>query len=174
MPTKKKEQAVESLQEIFSKCNIGVLTDYRGLKTSEINDLRSKLREAGIDYKVVKNSLAQIAARNAGMDHLAGTFEGPLAVAFGYGEITQTAKALADYIRISKSTLSIKAGFLQDRILSAAEMDTLARLPSKEVLLSRVVGGMKSPIFGLVNVLAGPMRGIMGVLQARIQQLEGQ
>ncbi|OGO00841.1 MAG: 50S ribosomal protein L10 [Chloroflexi bacterium RBG_13_51_52] len=174
MPTKKKEQAVESLQQIFSKCDIGVLTDYRGLKTTEINELRSKLRDANIDYKVVKNSLAQIAAKNAGLDHIIGKFEGPLAVAFGYGEPTKTAKALADYIRVSKSTLSIKAGFLPDMILSAAEVDTLARLPSREVLLSKVIGGMKSPIYGLVNVLAGPIRGMMGVLQARIQQLEGQ
>ena len=174
MPTEKKEKIVESLQQVFSKCDIGVLTDYRGLKTSELNELRRKLREANIDYKVVKNSLAQIAAKNVGLDHLVGTFEGPLAVAFGYGDPTKTAKALSDYIRISKSTLNIKAGFLSDRLLSAAELNTLAKLPSREVLLSKVIGGMKSPIYGLVNVLAGPIRGIMGVLQARIQQLEGQ
>ena len=172
MPTKKKENAVEILQQVFSKSDIGILTDYRGLKTSGLNELRDKLKEAKVDYKVVKNSLAQIAARNAGLDHLAGIFEGPLAIAFGYGDPAKTAKALSDYIRISKSTLSIKAGFFRDRILSAAELDTLAKLPSKEVLLSKVIGGMQSPIYGLVNVLAGPMRGLAQVLQGRIQQLE--
>jgi large subunit ribosomal protein L10 len=172
MPTEKKEKTVQGLQEVFSKCDIGILTDYRGLKTSEINELRSKLKEANIEYKVVKNSLAQIAVKNAGLDYLVDSFEGPLAVAFGYGDPIGAAKALSDYIRISKSTLSIKLGFLQDRILSAAELDTLARLPSREVLLSKVIGGMQSPIYGLVNVLAGPIRGMMGVLQARIQQLE--
>ena len=174
MPTEKKEKEVQSLQQVFSGCDIGVLTDYRGLKTSELNELRSKLREADVEYKVIKNSLAQIAAKNAGLEHLINSFEGPLAVAFGHGEPTKTAKVLSDYIRVSKSTLIIKAGFLSDRILSAAELDTLAKLPSREVLLSKVIGGMKSPIYGLVNVLAGPMRGMMGVLQARIQQLEGQ
>ena len=172
MPTRKKERVVEILQQVFTKSDIGILTDYRGLKTPELNELRDKLKEAEVDYKVVKNSLAQIAARNAGMDYLADMFQGPLAVAFGYGDPAKTAKALSDYIRISKSTLSIKAGFLRERVLSAAELDTLAKLPSKEVLLSKVFGGMKSPIYGLVNVLAGPIRGLAQVLQGRIQQLE--
>ncbi len=173
MPTEKKVKAVENLQRVFAKCNIGVLTDYRGLKTKELNEIRSKLREANVDYKVVKNSLAQIAAKNVGLDHLAGTFEGPVAVAFGYGDPTQAMKVLSDYIRITKSTLGIKAGFLPDRVLSAKDLETLAKLPSREVLLARVIGGMQSPIYGLVNVLAGPIRGLAQVLQGRIQQLEG-
>ena len=173
MPTEKKRKAVESLQRVFAKCNIGILTDYRGLKTAELNDLRARLREAKVDYKVVKNSLAQIAAKEAGLEHLDGAFKDPVAVAFGYGEPTQTAKLLSDYIRTSKSTLGIKAGFLPDRILSAKDLETLARLPSREVLLARVIGGMQSPIYGLVNVLAGPIRGLAQVLQGRIQQLEG-
>jgi large subunit ribosomal protein L10 len=172
MPTEKKQKAVASLQEVFAKANIGVLTDYRGLKTSELNELRRKLRDAKIDYKVVKNSLAEIAARNAGLAHLAGTFKNPMAVAFGYGEPSQTMKVIADYLRVSKITLNIKAGFLPDRILSAQELETLSKLPSREVLLARVIGNMQSPIYGLVYVLAGPVRGLAQVLQGRIQQLE--
>jgi large subunit ribosomal protein L10 len=172
MPTEKKEKAVAALQEVFAKCNIGVLTDYRGLKTPELNELRRKLRDAKIDYKVVKNSLAEIAAKNAGLDHLAGMFKEPMAVAFGYSDPAQTMKVIADYLRTSKSTLTIKLGFFQDQVLSAKELDTLSRLPSREVLLSRVLGGMQSPIYGLVYVLAGPIRGLAQVLQGRIQQLE--
>ena len=173
MPTEKKEKLVEGLQKVFAKCNIGIMTDYRGLKTSELNELRRKLRDANVEYKVVKNSLAQIAAKNTGFEHLEGTFVGPVAVAFGYGDATKAAKTLFDHIRTSKSNLKIQGGFLPDRVLSAKELETLSRLPSREVLISRVIGGMQSPIYGLVNVLAGPIRGIMGVLQARIQQLEG-
>jgi large subunit ribosomal protein L10 len=173
MPTEKKVKIVAGLQDVFTRCTVGVMTDYRGLTTSEINELRSKLREAGVEYHVVKNSLAQIAARNAGLDEVAASFEGPLALAFGYGEATEAARGLTDYIRTTKSILSIKGGFLPDRVLSAAEVETLARLPSREVLLAQVMAGMQSPIYGLVNVLAGPVRGIMGVLQARIKQLEG-
>jgi len=173
MATEKKTKIVEGLQETFSGCNIGILTDYRGLNTSELNDLRRKLREAGIEYKVVKNSLAQLAARNIGKSELADSFTGPVAVALGYGDIPEPAKVLVDYIRTTKSVLSIKGGFFSDKVLSARDVDTLAKLPSREVLISQVLAGMQSPIYGLVNVLAGPIRGIVGVLQARIQQLEG-
>jgi large subunit ribosomal protein L10 len=172
MPTEKKKKAVASLQEVFAKANIGVLTDYRGLKTHELNELRSKLRDAKIDYKVVKNSLAEIAAKNAGLAHLAGTFKDPMAVAFGYGDPSQTMKVIADYLRVSKIALNIKMGFLPDRVLSASELEILAKLPSREILLARVIGGIQSPIYRLVNVLAGPMRGLAQVLQGRIQQLE--
>ncbi len=173
MATEKKQKIVESLQETFSRCNVSILTDYRGLTTTELNDLRRKLREANIEYRVVKNSLAQFAARNAGMEELADSFTGPVAVAFGYGKITEPAKVLTDYIRTTKSILAIKGGFVEDRVLGPKDVESLARLPSREVLISQVLAGMQSPIYGLVNVLAGPVRGIMGVLQARIKQLEG-
>jgi large subunit ribosomal protein L10 len=173
MPTEKKVRLVEDLQETLSRCQVGILTDYRGLTTSELTDLRRRLREAGIAYRVVKNSLAQFAAKEAGMDDLAACFEGPVAVAFGHGEAPEVAKVLTEYIRTTKSILSIKGGFLEDRVLTAKEVETLARLPSREVLIAQVMAGMQSPIYGLVNVLAGPLRGLMGVLQARIKQLEG-
>lgn len=174
MSREKKAQITESLQEIFSKCTTGILTDYRGLSAAEMNDLRRKLRESGIDYKVVKNTLAQFAVKRAGMSELTGLFEGPVAVAFGYGEINEPAKVLAGYIRTSKSDLSIKGGFLGNKLLTSRDVETLAALPTREVLISQVIAGIQSPIAGLVNVLAGPIRGIMGVLQARIQQLEGE
>jgi len=174
MSREKKAQIIDGLQEVFSKCNIGVLTDYRGLSTAEINDLRRKLRESGIDYKVVKNTLAQFAAKRVGMNELAGSFEGPVAIAFGYGEITEPARVLADYIRTLKSTLSIKGGFLGDRLLTSVDVETLATLPAREVLISQVMGGIQSPIVALVGLLVAPIRGVMGVLQARIHQLEGE
>lgn len=173
MATEKKVKIVESLQDTMTRCNIGILTDYRGLTTAELNDLRRKLREAGIEYHVVKNSLAQFAARKAGMEELADSFTGPVAMAFGYGEIPEAAKALTDYIRATKSILSIKGGFFAGRVLSPREVESLARLPSREVLIGQVLAGMQSPIYGLVNVLAGPIRGVMGALQARMKQLEG-
>ena len=173
MSREKKAQIIDGLQERFSKCNIGILMDFRGLSTAGINDLRRKLRESGIEYKVVKNTLAQIAAKRAGMNELAGSFEGPIGVAFGYGEISEPAKILSEYIRTSKSILSIKGGFLGDRFLTSGNLETLAILPAREVLISQVMAGIQSPIVALVSVLAAPIRGVMGVLQARIQQLEG-
>jgi len=174
MSREKKAQIIDSLQEVFSKCNIGILTDYRGLSASEINALRRSLGESGIGYKVVKNTLARFAAERAGKDELVSLFEGPVAIAFGYGEITEPARALTDYIRNSKASLSIKGGFLGDRVLTLEEVETLSTLPSREILLARVLGGMQIPIVALVNYLTTPIKGIIGTLQARIQQLEGE
>jgi len=173
MPREKKAQIIDRLQDIFSKCSLGILTDYRGLSTPEITILRRKLSESGIEYKVVKNTLARFAAERAGKDDLASSFEGPIAIAFGYGDVAELAKALADYIRTSKVSLSIKGGFLGDRLLTSVDVTTLATLPSREILLAKVLGGMQSPMVTLVSCLTTPIRGIIGVLQARIKQLEG-
>ena len=145
MSREKKVQIVDQLHEMLSKCSVGVLTDYRGLSAAAMTDLRRKLREAGIEYRVVKNTLARFAAERSGRDELVDLFEGPVAIAFGYGEITEPAKVLADYIQASK-----------------------------EILLAQVLGGIQSPIVYLVGALISPIRGIMGVLQARITQLEGE
>jgi large subunit ribosomal protein L10 len=169
-----KAQLIDSLQEIFSKCSVGVLTDYRGLTAAEMTELRRQFREAGVEYRVVKNTLARFAAERAGKDELVAFFEGPVAIAFGYGDITEPARALAAYIEDTKVEMTIKGGFLPDRMLSAAEVETLSKLPSREILLARVVGGIKSPLTALVGRLSAPMTGLVGVLQSRIKQLEGE
>ena len=175
MATKeKKAQVIDSLQEVISRCSVGVLTDYRGLTAAEMTALRRQLRGAGVEYRVVKNTLARFAAARAGKDKLVGFFEGPVAIAFGYGDITEPAKALAAYIQASKVGMTVKGGFLGDRVLSPKEVETLSKLPSREILLARVVGGIQSPISALVSRLSAPMVGLVGVLQSRIKQLEGE
>jgi len=172
MSREKKTQTINELREVFSKCSIGILTDYRGLSTHELTSLRSQLRGSGIGYKVVKNTLARFAAERAGKDFLTNSFEGPVAIAFGYGDITEPARVLLDYIGKSKSELLVKGGFLGDRLLASEEVTTLARLPSREVLLAKVLAGMQGPLASLINCLTSPLRGVIGVLQARIKQLE--
>ena len=174
MSRQKKAQIIDRLQEAFSKCSVGILTNYRGLSTPEVTILRRKLMESGAEYKVVKNTLARFAAQRAGREDLVSSFEGPVAIAFGYGDITEPAKILADYIRTSKASLSIEGGFLGDRLLTEEDVMTLSALPSRELLIARVVGRMQSPISALAGCLVTPVRRIMGVLQARIQQLEGE
>ncbi len=174
MSREKKAQIIDMLQDTFSRCKIAILTDYRGLTTSEMTVLRRRLRESGSEYKVVKNTLARFAATRAGKDGLVSLIEGPTAIAFGYDDITEPAKVLTSYIRDSKSRLGIKGGFLGDRLLTFEDIVTLATLPSKEVLLARALAQMKSPISALVSCLTSPIKGIIGVLQAKIQQLEGE
>jgi large subunit ribosomal protein L10 len=169
----KKAQIIDSLQQLISRCRIGVLTDYRGLSAVEMTDLRRRLRGSGIEYKVVKNTLARFAAGRAGKEELVSFFEGPVAIAFGYGDITEPARVLTNYIETFKASVSIKGGFLPDRLLTAEDITTLSALPSREILLARVAGGVQSPFSALVSYLAVPMTGIIGALQSRIQQMEG-
>jgi len=174
MPTEKKAEVIDNLGEVFSRCSIGILTDYRGLSAIEMTGLRRRLRESGVDYKVVKNTLARIAARRAGKEELASLFDGPVAIAFGYGDITMPAKALADYIQSTKSIMSIKGGFLAERLLTSDDITTLSTLPSREALIARVLAEVQRPMVALLSYLSAPMQGVIGVLQARIQQLEGE
>ena len=136
--------------------------------------LRRSLRELGIEYKVFKNTLARFAAERAGKNELISFFNGPTSIAFSYGDITLPARALADYISTSREAMRIKGGFISDRLLTVKDVMVLSTLPPREVLLAKIVGGMQSPIIILLSHLATPMRGLVNILQARIQQLEGE
>jgi len=173
LPTEKKAKVIDNLEQLFSRCSIGILTDYRGLSAFEMTELRRRLRGAGIDYKVVKNTLARIAAQRAGREELASLFDGPVAIVFGYGDMTEPARVLADYIQATKSAMSIKGGFLPERLLTLDEVTTLSTLPSREALIAMVLAEVQKPMVVLVAYLSAPMQGVIGALQARIQQLEG-
>ena len=115
-----------------------------------------------------------LGADNLGREDLKDMLNGPVAIAFGFGEITGITRVLAEYIRSAGTTVSLKGGFLPERTLTVQEVNTLATLPSREVLIAKAVGGIKSPLYGLVNCLVAPLRGLSSVLQARIEQLEGE
>jgi large subunit ribosomal protein L10 len=172
MPTEKKAQSIDRLEKELAKANIGILTDYRGLRTPEINGLRRKLQDVNGDYKVVKNTLVRKAAEKINRTDLMGSFEGPTAIAFGYGDISQLAKVFSDHVRTSKMNLNVKGGFMSNKLLTPADVTAIAALPPKEVLIGKVVGSIKSPLYMLVGVLSGPMRGLQYVLTARIKQME--
>ena len=168
-----KAKVIDELEEEFGKCNVGILIDYRGLPTPEMNILRRKLQETGNKYRVVKNTLARFAAEKTGMKDVTGSLKGPMAIAFGYSDISGTARVVTEYVRDSKVTVNITGGFLGARLLTAADVQTLATLPSREVLLARVLGQMNAPITNLAGALASPIRGFITVLQGRIKQMEG-
>jgi large subunit ribosomal protein L10 len=173
MPTEKKKQIIDSLEQIFAKSNSGIMTEYRGLKTSDIVALRRKLKEAGVEYHVVKNTLARLAAGKAGKDQLAAIFEGPLGVAFVKDDISKSAKILTDHITATKMAMVIRGGFLGNKLITAKEVATIATLPPKEILIGKVMGGIQGPLYALLNQINAPLRGLAVVLQGRIKQLEG-
>lgn len=173
MPTEKKQQMINNLEESFAESNSGIATDYRGIKTADVVALRRKLRETGAEYHVVKNTLARIAAGKAGKDQISSIFEGPMAIAFVKGDISKSAKVLTEHIAATKLAMTIKGGFLGNKILSPSEITIIATLPSREILIAKVMGGIQGPLYGLLNQVNAPLRGLANVLQGRIKQLEG-
>lgn len=160
-----KEQVVADLKDKLSRASSVVLTDYRGLNVAEMTELRRMLREAGVEYKVVKNTLTLIAARDTGLEGLEKYLTGPTALAFGVEDPVAPAKLLSKFAKNHKN-LEIKGGVLQGRVIDLDGVKSLADLPPKEVLLAQVLAGMQAPISGIVNVLSGPVRNLLYALQA--------
>ena len=173
MPTEKKEENVKKIEELLTDCKVAIVTDYRGMSVTDMSQLRHQLGNAKVEYHVVKNTLASLAAERSGKGELKGLLKGPTAIAFSYGDATEPSRILIDYIRTSKTPLSIKGGLLDKRVLSSGEVTTLASLPPKEVLISQLLQQMQAPVSSLLAVLSANIRGLTVVLQARKQQLEG-
>ncbi len=173
MKRAEKEKLVEEIQEAMSRCKSGIMTEYLGMKNADLTLLRRKLGESGIDYMVVKNTLARFAADNTNKGFLKENLNGPMAIAFGYNDEVEAAKLLVEFMDASETPLKIRGGFMGDQLLTAEDVKTLATIPSKDVLIAQVLGAMQGPISGFVNVCAAPMRGLVTVLQARADKLEG-
>ncbi len=172
MARQNKIDAVEKIGEIISQSTIAVATDYRGLSAAEISGLRRRLREAGVEFRVVKNTLARLAADKAGREDFKSLLDGPTAIAFTQGDVVIPAKTLSEYVRTARLSLRIKGAMLEERILDTAQVQELATLPGREVLLSMILGTMQMPLASLAGVLTAQLRKLPYVLQARIQQLE--
>ncbi|AKG53904.1 50S ribosomal protein L10 [Dehalogenimonas sp. WBC-2] len=169
----KKQQTIDELEKIISDASVAIITDYRGVKTSELTKLRGKLRQSKVGYKVVKNTLVKSAANGVGKNKLASVFDGPIAMAYGYGDdVAAPAKLVLEYIVTSKSIMTVVGGFLGDRPLSSEEVTILSKLPPKKVLIAKVLGGIQAPVYRLVGTLNAPIQGLVTVLHGRLNQLE--
>ena len=168
-----KKGVISELKEAIGKSTAGVVTTYQGVPTPEIVNLRHKLRDSKLELKVVKNTMVRRAANEAGKEFMNSHFDGPLAVVLGYDDVSAPARVLTQYIASSGVAMKVGGGFLADRWLTPAEIGTLATLPSHSELISKVLGGLQSPIAGLVQSLSSPIMGIVYALNARIQQMEG-
>lgn len=166
----KKEQFVGEMKERIDKSAITILTDYRGLDVAEVTELRVKLREAGVTYKVAKNTLVRLAAHELGIMDLDKYLEGPTAFAFSTDPVV-LAKILTDFAK-THNDLEIKSGILEKKFLDAEQIKSLAKLPSKEVLLAQVLGGMQTPLYGFAGSLAGVLRKFVYALDQIREQKE--
>jgi large subunit ribosomal protein L7/L12 len=165
-----KSSTIDDLVGKLSGADIAVLTEYRGLSVTEMQDLRGRLRPAGVEYVVTKNTLARSAAERSGRTGIVEDLQGPTAIAFGTDPVA-TAKALQDYTRVNRIFV-LKSALLGDRRLSAKDLEQLASLPSPEVLRGRVFGMIVSPLQSMVTVLSAPLAGLARVVEAHRKQLE--
>jgi large subunit ribosomal protein L7/L12 len=165
-----KDEAIDALVEQLARAEIAVLTEYRGLSVSELQDLRGRLRPVGVEYVVAKNTLARFAAERTGRTGILDDLTGPTAIAFGSDPVA-TAKALQDYTRTNRVFL-LKAALLGDRRIDSKEVEYLATLPPAEQLRGRVFGMIVSPLQSTVSVLSAPLAGLARLLAARREQVE--
>jgi large subunit ribosomal protein L10 len=166
-----KAAAVELIKESLQNAQGSVLTDYRGLTVAEMNELRRKLREAGVEFKVVKNTLTWRAAKDLGLNDLEPILEGPTAIAFGLTDPVAPAKIISEFAKSHKA-LEIKAGILEGTVIPLEKVKALADLPSKEQLLGQVAAVMQAPIVNLVNVLQAPIRNLAYAVDALREKRE--
>jgi len=169
MLKEKKMQIVSSLTDDLLRSSIIISTNYHGLLAKQMAELRNTLSEAGIEYHVVKNTLVYRAADRAGKPQVMNIIEGPVALAFGYDDEVRAAKLLNQYIKSASSSLQIRGGLLGDRVLTPEEVMSLATLPPREVLVSKLIGQLQAPVGILHNVLSSPVHGLVNVLQNKAQ-----
>jgi len=160
-----KESSLKDLQDKFSRMKAAVMINFFGLKVSEVTQMRNLLRAEKIDYVVIKKTLLKKAASALGLNLEPEQFQGGVGIALTYEDEVAPAKILAKFGK-DHEALKIHAGILENKLVDRAAVMALAKLPSKPELLAKAVGSIKAPLSGMVNVLAGNLRGLVQILKA--------
>ncbi len=164
-----KTELASALKEKFSKANLAVFVDYKGLTSSKADDLRRKLRSQKTEVKVLKNNVARLVTKDggigAGPKEVMENLVGPTMVAFSFGDMAAVAKAIHQF-STENEEFRIKDSLMGDRRISAKDVEELAKLPSREVLLAKFLGTLNAPVTGFVSVLAAVPRSLLNVLVA--------
>ena len=160
-----KSKVVENIKENISRSKLLVLTDYLGFSVKEMTQLRRQLRAENSEVKVIKNTLVERAVKESGLGELEGHLKGPTAVILGYQDTVGPLKVLVKFLKDAEKG-TIRIGVLDKKVFSQGDLTAISKLPSREVLLAKVVGSLQSPIVGLVNVLQGPIRKLVYALDA--------
>lgn len=167
----RKVTRVTDLTDRFSRATSAIVTDYRGLTVAELEELRRKLRAEGIEYVVVKNTLARRAADEAGIAQFKPALVGPVGLALGYADAAVPARILSDNFRQTRR-LPVVAGLIEGTVLDADGVRTIAELPPREILQSQLAGTLQSPLASLAGALQHYLSQFAGALESRAAQLE--
>jgi large subunit ribosomal protein L10 len=170
---REKEQVVSDLQKQVEQVKAVVLTNYRGLKVGQMDQLRRRLREEKITYNVVKNTMMKLASKGSALEKLHDYFEGPTAIAMSIGDPIPLARILSEFQK-AQPLLEIKAGWIEGRVSSPEEVRALASMPSREVMLGRILGSIQMSGVQVAGAILSALQQVVGVVQARVDQLEKQ
>ena len=172
MARPEKVEQVELITEKLRRAKVAVLTDYRGLTVRQIQDLRGRLRAQEVEYRVVKNTLARRAAVEAGHPDFPDALKGPVAIAFGYTDISAPARLLGEFTRQTRLRVEIVGGLVEGRVMGPDQVRQTADLPSREVLIAQLLGTLQSPVSQLVATIQAPVQQLVGLLEAYKDKLE--
>jgi large subunit ribosomal protein L10 len=173
MPTAKKISLVAELKQRIEQATLVASANYRGLRVKEMQDLRRALRNGGIEVKVVKNTLLQRAANEAGRPELMQIVEGPIALALTSGDVIEAAKTLNSAAQGAPPGFAIRGAYLDGQILSAEDLRELVKVPPRPLLLAQIAGQLQSPLAGLIGLLDAPLRELSGLLNSLLSELPG-
>ncbi|MFN8614861.1 MAG: 50S ribosomal protein L10 [Vampirovibrionales bacterium] len=168
----KKKEDVALLEETMKKATVAYVFDYRGLTVAEITQLRRRLYKTDAALTVSKNTLLRRAIAGTDKEGLTPYLAGPTAILYGFADQIAPLKVIKDYLKETKKDNAIRGGVLDGSSLSSGDVEDLAKLPSREVLLGKLVGGIASPLQGLVAALSGPQRSLVNVLDQYAKKLE--
>ena len=166
MPTPEKQEQVRQIRELIETSTVAIAANNNGVTVADMTEFRSALREQGVRLRVVKNTLARIAADEAGQPNVKDIVRGPTAIAFGFDDPAQAAKVLTERLATTRIPMEIIGAALEGRTLTPEQVQALADLPPKDQMLAQVLGQLQSPIAGLVGVLQAPARNLVYVLNA--------
>lgn len=169
MARPEKVAVVDEIRTKLDEADAAVLTEYRGLTVHELADLRASLRPSGTQYKVFKNTLARRAIEGRGLDDIAGLFEGPVAIAFVRGDAAAAAKALREFGK-DNPALVVKGGLLGERVVTPRDIEALAELPSREVMLTQIAGLFQQPLTRAAGLFQAFTRNFAYGVQALITE----
>ena len=171
---REKQAIVAELTEKLQNAASGVLVDYKGITVAEDTALRAEMRKNGVEYAVVKNTLTRFAVKNAGLEELSSVLEGTTSLAVSATDPVAPAKVVSDFAKkMNGAKVTIKAGFVDGKVISVDEIKALAELPSTEVLLSMLLSAMQGPVRGLAVSLDATISGLARALQAVADQKAG-
>jgi len=166
MQKQQKTKVIKDIKEKFEKSKVIILTDYKGLKMSQLSDLRKKLRKIDAEYKVFKNTMINLAIKDKAIEGFVSLLNGSTALLFGYKDPVMPAKTLSKFIGENGDRPSIKGGLLDGSFIDSKAISVLAKLPSREQLLAKVLGGMQAPVYNFVCDLQGIIRKFVYALNA--------